>query len=154
MYSNRANPHAHFPGRAAAYAAPFCSALNNELTQCTIPSNSVQIIRQSRFNPYCGELRSRRNRASHSSRLRRRRRRLLRLSGRCRGGCCRSVGGSSFALFACLSYDEAIISEVLARLACHVCLEVVVRKDVEVVQAGVWKCASAIDAIRGSEAFP
>jgi hypothetical protein len=42
---NRADQHAHVPGRAVAYAASIRRALNYDLSRHTIPSDSVQTLR-------------------------------------------------------------------------------------------------------------
>jgi hypothetical protein len=46
--SDRADQHAHFRGRAVAYAASIRRALNYDLSRYTIPSDSLQTL-QSRL---------------------------------------------------------------------------------------------------------
>jgi hypothetical protein len=46
--SNSADQHAHFPGRAVAYAASIRLALNYDLSRYSIPSDSMQTL-QSRL---------------------------------------------------------------------------------------------------------
>ena len=103
-FSNRANQHAHFPGRAVSYAASIRRALNYDLSRYTIPSEKFRLSANASIKTVARFVRA--GASTGPPRLRR--------CGGCGGCCCHFCGGRFFVLFRCLSCDEAISLEELS----------------------------------------